>query len=287
MDKCDFDAGCDFGRIKDECVISLKVYDQCRQQDCLTPQILGSARSAERQTATVGGNTVLPGAVIELPVNASRVNIVENSFKISEIRIVSVEPRKFTCDGYWDVALQYVFTFCVEFYDTNNVRIPIIVGGLPQACLCATVTYDKLVPLFGSETSDIIIASNLFNPATNTLENKPYVLTEAQAMPLEVKLVPIACPCVSPAIAPTVEVQLTIGLFTIIKLFRLVNLIVKSKGFCRPKPCVNIANDPCDYFETLNFPYDIFNPPQKEDFSSCGNGNDGYCDDDCSWDFKQ
>lgn len=28
---------------KDECIVAFKVYDQCRQQDCLTPAILGPA----------------------------------------------------------------------------------------------------------------------------------------------------------------------------------------------------------------------------------------------------
>ena len=37
-------AGC--GKIKDECIIALKVYDACRQQDCLESDLIGPARAA-------------------------------------------------------------------------------------------------------------------------------------------------------------------------------------------------------------------------------------------------
>ncbi len=32
-------------RVREECIIALKVYDFCRQQDCLTCDVLGSARA--------------------------------------------------------------------------------------------------------------------------------------------------------------------------------------------------------------------------------------------------
>ena len=36
--------GC--SKVKDECIIALKVYDACRQQDCLERGIVGPARAA-------------------------------------------------------------------------------------------------------------------------------------------------------------------------------------------------------------------------------------------------
>jgi hypothetical protein len=66
------------------------------------------------------------------------------------------------------------------------------------------------------------------------------------------------------------EIQLTIGLFAILKLFRLVHLNVQSSGFCIPEACKE-SNDinPCEYFADLDFPLDIFLPPQKPDFKPC------------------
>ncbi len=54
-------------RVKDECIIALKVYDSCRQQDCLTPRELGPARAAE--CAVIGGEIVKEGDVIDPPSN--------------------------------------------------------------------------------------------------------------------------------------------------------------------------------------------------------------------------
>lgn len=62
-------------------------------------------------------------------------------------------------------------------------------------------------------------------------------------------------------------VNVTIGLFTIIKLFRIVNLTVESRGFCIPEECEEISPlHPCEFFESLDFPMDIFAPPQRAEF---------------------
>jgi len=63
------------------------------------------------------------------------------------------------------------------------------------------------------------------------------------------------------------EIHVTIGLFTIIKLFRIVNLTVQSHGFCIPPECEEVSPpSPCEFFERLDFPMDIFSPPQKPEF---------------------
>ena len=45
----DFETNCVGGnnRIKDECIIAFKVYDSCRQQDCLDRAQVGLARAAK------------------------------------------------------------------------------------------------------------------------------------------------------------------------------------------------------------------------------------------------
>jgi len=64
------------------------------------------------------------------------------------------------------------------------------------------------------------------------------------------------------------EVLVTIGLFSILKLFRLVHLNVQSTGFCIPDMCSDVGHDinPCEYFADLDFPMDIFAPPQRKEF---------------------
>jgi hypothetical protein len=67
---------------------------------------------------------------------------------------------------------------------------------------------------------------------------------------------------------PLKRVVVSLGLFSIIKLVRLVQLLVPAFDFCIPdKHCKSSTEeDPCDLFETIEFPFDEFYPPQKFDF---------------------
>src|SRR5690606_37558127 len=65
------------------------------------------------------------------------------------------------------------------------------------------------------------------------------------------------------------EVQATIGLFSIIKLVRVVQLLIPAFDFCVPsKTCVASTEDePCDLFDTIEFPVEEFFPPQRFEFA--------------------
>lgn len=70
------------------------------------------------------------------------------------------------------------------------------------------------------------------------------------------------------AVRPLRRVVASIGLFSIIKLVRLAQLLIPAFDFCVPhKECVAATEEnPCDLFDTINFPFDEFSPPQKADF---------------------
>lgn len=79
------------------------------------------------------------------------------------------------------------------------------------------------------------------------------------------------------------KVFVTIGLFTIVRLERDVQLLVPVIDFCIPKhECVSSTeSNPCDLFEKLRFPVDEFFPPEKKNFENrepnrhdCGCNND-------------
>ena len=59
------------------------------------------------------------------------------------------------------------------------------------------------------------------------------------------------------------NVFVTLGLFSIIKLERNVQLLIPVIDFCIPeKECVGSTEDsPCELFDTINFPVDEFFPP--------------------------
>ena len=69
----------------------------------------------------------------------------------------------------------------------------------------------------------------------------------------------------------------SLGLFSIIMLVRLVQLLFPAFNFCYPnKECIASTNEePCEIFDTIEFPLDQFFPPQKFDFPA----EDELCED--------
>lgn len=60
----------------------------------------------------------------------------------------------------------------------------------------------------------------------------------------------------------------SVGVFSIIKLVRYVQLLIPAFDFCVPnKKCIAATEEnPCELFDTIEFPVDEFFPPQKFDF---------------------
>jgi hypothetical protein len=258
-------ASLDPRRLREECIIALKVYDSCRQQDCLTPAEIGPARAAE--CACIGDEHMKEGDVVDPPQNAAAVTI--DKLRVEKVIIVDKEPNPFK-NGFWDIDLKYVFKYRLTFREADGS----VIGSIK-----ANSIFNKKVTLFGSIGTDLIISTDLFcnrNNDSTTLDADPFILVEAKAVALEAKLKyqrrrNLGEEDFSPE--PN-EVLVTIGLFTIIKLFRIVNLTVESRGFCIPDECEEINPlNPCEFFDSLDFPMDIFAPPQKPEFVAGISGN--------------
>lgn len=251
-------------RLREECIIAFKVYDQCRQQDCLTEREIGPARAAEH--GHLGNEHFKEGDVIDPPREAAAVTI--DRLKVKKIIIVEKIPNEFK-RGFWDVDLKYVFEYRLTFREADGH----IIGSIK-----ANSIFNKKVLLFGSIGENLVIASDLLKSHDNdtTLDADPFVLVEAKAVALEAKiryqrLINRGREDFAPE--PN-SVNVTIGLFTIIKLFRIVNLTVESRGFCIPGECEEISPlEPCEFFEDLDFPMDIFAPPQRSEFVAGISGN--------------
>jgi hypothetical protein len=159
--------------------------------------------------------------------------------------------------GYWDMDIQYVFAYELKFFGPE---------GKPMGTVNATNTFNHRRCLFGSIGQEISLFTDLLGGHESISGGgSPFVMVEAKAVPL------------------TAEIRhghgkhdhcskfvfVTIGLFSITKLYRLVSLLVESRGFVVPQPCREIVPpNPCDFFEQLSFPMDAFSPLQKEDFKA-------------------
>lgn len=251
------DQSLDPRRLREECIIALKVYDSCRQQDCLTEDLIGPARAAE--CTCIDGEHINEGDIIVPPRQAAAVTI--DRLRVKKIIIVEKKPNPFK-KGFWDIDIKYVFEYRLTFREADGN----LIGSIK-----ANSIFNKKVTLFGSNGSDIVLATDLFSRHTDTetIDAEPFILVEAKAVELSAEIRYRRCgnrPDDDSALEPS-SVDVTIGLFTIIKLFRIVNLTVQSRGFCIPPECEEISPlNPCDFFERLDFPMDIFAPPQRPEF---------------------
>ena len=250
---------------KVENIISLKIYDCCRQQDCLDFSEMGPARAAE--TVTLGGVLICEGDVIVPPGEAASVTM--DNLHIVRIVIVDKTPSCFR-KGFWDVELKYVMEYRIVFRSADAN-----VCGIVKAMSI----FNRKVTLFGSEGSELFVSTDLFG-SNAMFEAMPFIMAEGKAIPLSAAIIYDYCrrhchgndgePAPlqqGPGTGTPRAVEVSIGLFSIVKLFRLVDLAVESRGFTVPEQCEDIAPvNPCEYFETLAFPMDIFAPPQRPEF---------------------
>ena len=236
----------DHRRVKDECTIAHKVYDSCRRQNCLTPRELGPARAAG--ACEVGDTTHSEGEIITPLCGA--VSVTMEKVTIKKIQIVDKQPSPFR-SGFWDVGVKYVFDYCLIFRDA---------GGCIIDKTEATSIFNMKATLFGSVGADLVMGTDLYKGTGETFTAAPFVWVEAKAVGLDAKI---------HHHHGHNEVHVTIGLFSILKLFRLVHLNVQSKGFCIPSECHDQGDiNPCEYFAELDFPMDIFAPPQRKEFKA-------------------
>jgi len=247
----------DSNRLREEPIIAHKIYDSCRAQDCLTPSELGPARAKE--AAFIDCHSVSPGDVIVPPPDAVSVNVCE--LKLERISIADKKPSPFK-KGFWDVDVKYVFEYDLSFRGAD---------GEVSVEVKAFSIYNKKLTLFGSHGSEHIVGSDLpmFCGGGGC---EPFVWVEGKAMELSAEIRHGHCP--KGGGHKPLDVGVTIGLFSIVQMFRIVNLRVESRGFDIPRECNDLCpTNPCEFFDALDFPMDIFAPPQLPEFNSGKSSN--------------
>lgn len=255
------------------CIHTDKVYDSCRDKDCL---------ENIRVYLTQSGQEIINSAI---NVKCTKAEII---WVFSDI-----EPVPFN-RGYYSVDLKYFFRITLAAF-TGSGR-PSEVEGL--------ATFDKKVILFGSEGNAKIFTTNYtedaFDPQLWRKTNLPKAVVEVvEPITLGAKLVDMrdkgCCCCdddfdlasVPESVSRIFDEPLllsgcdkrifvSIGIFSIIKLERRVQLLIPAYDFCIPqKECIGATDDnPCDLFDRINFPVEEFFPPERCDFTDCPDKND-------------
>ena len=241
------------------CVHTKKVYDSCRDKECLqdirvyltrcSQNILNSSTSVKAKTAE------LLWAYID------------------------VEPIPFN-KGYYTIDIKYFYKVTAEAF--CGLGRPREISGL--------ATYDKRTVLFGSEGS-VHIFSSQYRPQADDTQcfartNLPVAVVEVvDPVVLAARIVDDDCCCrCSPCEIPEMicgcfdedlivsdegrKLYATLGQFSIIKLERDIQLVMPSYDICLPeKECSGSGNgeDPCELFRRFRFPVDEFFPPKKSE----------------------
>ena len=257
------------------CIDVNRVYDCCKDRDCITDMRL-----------------YIPDNCQSLVDRA--INVKPDSAELIWAYI-DVEELAFN-KGFYTVDVKFFFKCSVDVF--TGVGRPQKVTGL--------CTFDKRVILYGSEGGAKIYSSEFvadghdteLAPKTNlpkcTVETiDPMMLAVKLAEPCdrcgccEVDLASLpSCIC-SAFFGNLIDAQngkriyVTLGLFSIIRLMRQVQLLVPSYDFCIPeKECENTEDDPCNFFYKMNFPLDQFFPPRLSDVSDepeCGEPRQRSC----------
>lgn len=257
------------------CIQAEKVYDHCREKDCVEDAVVDFVEDVQN---------LIDRAV---KVRAKEAEVVKVFTDLEDV------PFK---RGYFTVNVRYKIKVRVEFTYRDQF------GNM---CVSDTKTgfvwFSKTVILFGSEGQVKIFSSvdptNYTNSdedgcnATIQQDNLPNVKVEvAEPLVLNTQIKRVHCSPVRPfgsdvdddefeddnrenAVAgrrffPPRRVVVTLGLFSIIKLTRLVQLLIPAFDFCIPtRECIASTDEnPCELFETIEFPFDQFFPPQIFDF---------------------
>jgi hypothetical protein len=265
-------AGVDKHPIKEAvCVHTQKIYDACRDKDCLEDLRVYFTRCGQ--------------AVID---RCTGVKCRKAELIWCWLDVESVAFNR----GFYSVDVKYFYRVSVDAF--AGVGRPLEVSGL--------ATFDKRVILFGSEGNAKIFSSTANYSGSESTKKAclPTAVLEAvDPICLNVKMMEQHEPHavfsydlhdVPEAVGEYFDddlvleggekrVYCTLGQFSIIRLERDTQLVMPCYDFCMPeKECIGGSDDnPCDLFRRIKFPVDEFFPPVAGDYTDYRELRDSAC----------
>lgn len=268
---CEIQNNCGTNFREAVCIHTDKIFDSCRDKDCLEDI---------RVFLTQSGQEIVDRAI---NVKCTKAEVI---WVFSDIESVPFNR------GFYSIDLKYFFKITLQVY--TGIGRPTEVEGLS--------VFNKRVILFGSEGNAKIFSSkykqNDFDTQLWKKNNMPYAVVEVvEPITLGAKIADVktdkSCCCccddefdttaVPTAVCKVFEepfvtsgdskrVLVSLGVFSIVKLERRVQLLIPSYDYCVPqKECVGATDDnPCDLFARIDFPMEEFYPREKCAFLAPG-----------------
>ncbi|AEB75647.1 hypothetical protein [Clostridium botulinum] len=259
----------------EDCMVGFKVFGICKQQDCLVPSLgdccpkgdkvpIKPARNgteftikilSEDKTQTVN---IAPDELFCLPVSIDSMKIVPDSLQ-TQIIVKSITRNNYLNDEYWDIVVEYKFNYAIQLMYTNGKLADMTIQSTPVTAVQAYSTYEKKVTLYGAKGGKGVTFSLGGLPNINAEKPTHYIQSKADILEANICQLPKLPECVPNGCPPQCNaVCVTIGLFTIIALVRIVKYNNISSGPCIIPDCNQ--NIPCKTFNEIPFPFEQFSP---------------------------
>ena len=248
------------------CLDVNKVFDSCKDKDCLEDLEVLLTRC---------GREIVDRAI----------SVKCKSAEILWVYI-DVEASPYN-KGFYSVDIRFFF----------KIHCEAMMGSGRNMEFDGLATADKRVILYGSEGAAKIYSST-YEPNETDIQNKvrnnlPKAAVEVvDPLVLDCKIVEkcdncgcccdissvpdFVCRCFDDAFTECDDKKLlvTLGVFSIVRIERNVQLLMPSYDFCIPeKECVSSTDDPCSFFYKIKFPVDEFFPTDM----CCNNHKKGDC----------
>ena len=255
------------------CIHTKKIYDSCRDKDCIEDLRVYPTRSSQ--------------AVIDraLSVRGGRAELLQ--------AYIDVEPASYN-RGFFSVDIRYYYRITAEAF----------VGGSRPAEISGLAVFDKRVLLFGSEGNAKIFTSR-YRPEEPDCQglgrsNLPEAVVEA-VDPIvldaraEDRCKPCRCDCglteIPAFIAQSFDQPLlfddnggrryyvTLGQFSLVRLERDTQLLIPVYDYCIPQTECSGGDqeDPCGLFRSVAFPVNEFFPPNTVEMPKDYASTRSYC----------
>lgn len=230
------------------CINAGRVYDSCSDKDCI---------DCLRVYFTDSGQAAINGAS----------NVKCKGVKVLDV-YMDVEPVPFN-KGFYSVDMTFYFGVQVETICPTSLT-PVITTGL--------AVFTKKVILYGSEGNVSVFTSDSSGGGYPNGGAPKASVQVVNPICLACKLkecCPTECAITLPAaidelfegsfasVTSTKFVEVTLGVFSIVSLERMVQMMIPVYDFSIPdKECVQTTDDPCELFKRIKFPVNEFFPPR-------------------------
>lgn len=252
-------------RIKEAvCIDTKRIFDSCVSKDCLE----------DLRVTFFSRSQCLIDEAVTIKCRDCRIEAVS----------IDVEEVPFN-RGFYSVDITFYFKLCFDTYSAPCTTPQVAVGFAQFNKKCILYGSGGDVKVFVSnpcsEAYDCPEAPQYTNPTAKVQAVDPVVLSTeiidccdcpvslCTSFPQSIlKSVDDAMPCCNASRA----VLVTLGLFSIVQMERDSQILIPAYDYCIPdRECTCNTSNPCETFQSIDFPVDEFFPREKNTSSPCEN----------------